>query len=58
MSNIGENVKTFMDDFNTVAPGIRSAKREYATFEFFKWELIRDETRTLDAQAEEAETND
>jgi hypothetical protein len=55
MTNIGELVKTFMDDFNAATPAIRIDKREYATLEFFKWELIRDEIRKFDA---ETETND
>lgn len=50
MSNIGGEVKTFMDDYSASEQNIKTAKREYALFEFFKWETIRDEIRKIDSE--------
>jgi hypothetical protein len=56
-ANIGELAETFMKDYKAASSAIRSAKREYAIFEFYRWELIRDEIRKFDEQAE-VDTND
>ena len=54
MTTIQEEVKTFLEDYRAAKQDIKSAKREYVLFEFFKWESIRDEIRKIDmAEASE-----
>jgi hypothetical protein len=57
MTDIGELAEIYMKDHKAASSTIRSAKREYAIFEFYRWELIRDEIRKFDEQAE-VDTND
>ena len=52
MTSIKEEVNTFLDDYRAAKQDIKSAKREYALFEFFKWESIRDEIRKIDREAD------
>lgn len=52
MSTITEEVETFLDDYRAAPNSIQNAKKEYALFEFFKWEAIRDEIRKIDIGAE------
>jgi len=48
MTTVREEVETFLDDYRAAPPATKNAKREYALFEFFKWEAIRDEIRKID----------
>ena len=52
MTSIREEVETFLDDYRAAKHDIKSVKREYALFEFFKWESIRDEIRKIDMEAD------
>ena len=51
MTTVREEVETFLDDYRAAEPATKNAKREYALFEFFKWEAIRDEIRKIDIEA-------
>ena len=50
MTTIQEEVKTFFDDYRAAEWNVKTAQREYALFEFFKWESIRDEIRKIDME--------
>ena len=50
MTTVREEVETFLDDYRAAEPAIKNAKREYALFEFFKWEAIRDAIRKIDIE--------
>ena len=52
MTSIKEEVETFLEDYRAAEQAIKSAKREYVLFEFFKWESIRDEIRKIDMEAD------